>query len=79
MSLNERLDFEEGKIPASELFTRTCCNCKNWINLITHKMDYCHKCINNPRIPIKSKSGYSIEELYDYYTPLEPKKEKISQ
>jgi hypothetical protein len=72
MSLNKRLDYEEGKISVSELFTQTCCNCKYWNNLITHKLDFCHKCINNPRIPIKSNRGYSIEELYDYYTTTEP-------
>lgn len=73
MSLNDRLDFEEKKISISDLFIKTCCNCKYWNNLIRHKFNYCHKCINNPRIPIKSKKGYSIESLYDYFTPLNRK------
>ncbi|MDH4129497.1 MAG: hypothetical protein OEV44_12120 [Spirochaetota bacterium] len=77
MSLKERLDFEEGKITASDFVMRTCCNCKYWNNLITHKLDFCHKCINNPRIPIKIKEGYSIEELYDYYSPLTIYKEAL--
>ncbi|MDH5680755.1 MAG: hypothetical protein OEZ36_04145, partial [Spirochaetota bacterium] len=74
MSLNERLDFEEGKIEASDFFSKNCCSCKFWSNLVTHKMEYCHKCINNPRIPVKSKGGYSIEQLYDYFTPLNAQK-----
>ncbi len=70
MSLDDRLDFEEGKISASDFFSKTCCKCKFWNNLITRKMEYCHKCINNPKIDIKSSGGYSIEELYDYFYPI---------
>ncbi len=68
MSLNTRLDFEEGKISGSELFAETCCNCKYWFNLISRRLNYCHKCINNTRVPVKRQFGFSIEELYDYFS-----------
>ena len=69
MSLYERFDLEEGKIEVSDFLVKNCFSCKYWVNLITHKIEYCHKCINNPKISIKSSLGYSIETLYDYYTP----------
>jgi hypothetical protein len=74
MSLNDRLDFEEGYISSEELITKTCAQCKFWSNLIKRKYDYCHKCINNPKVKIKGFSGFSIEELFDYFTPMEKTK-----
>lgn len=71
MSLNDRLDYEEGKISADELITRTCAHCMYWYNFVKKKYNYCHKCINNPKIKIKGFSGISIEELYDYFKPYE--------
>lgn len=73
MSLNQRLDYEEGKISASDFIILTCSTCKYWVNFITNKKDFCHKCINNTKIPVKSSSGYSIETLYDYFAPIKRK------
>mgnify|MGYP001548669098 FL=1 len=69
MSLNDRFDYEEGKITADELITRTCAHCAYWYNFVKKRYNYCHKCINNPKVKIKGFSGISIEELFDYFTP----------
>ena len=71
MSLYERFDLEEGKMDPSDFLLKNCGTCKYWTNLVSHKMEYCHKCINNPKISIRSGLGYTIETLYDYYTPIE--------
>ncbi len=76
MSLNDRLDYEEGFMTSEDLITKTCAQCKYWSNLVKKKYNYCHKCINNPKVKIRGFSGYSIEELYDYFTPIENSKQE---
>lgn len=73
MALNDRLDFEEGKISSTKLFLKTCCQCKYWIYKISNSMNFCHKCINNPKVKIKNPSGYNLETLFDYYHPIDLK------
>jgi hypothetical protein len=76
MSLNDRLDYEEGKLSSDELITKTCAHCVYWYSFVRKKYNYCHKCINNPKVKIKGFSGISIEQLFDYFTPHEEKTRK---
>ncbi len=76
MSLNDRLDYEEGKITSDELIMMTCVRCRYWYSFVKKKYNYCHKCINNPKIRIRKFSGINLSELFDYYEPHEEVKVK---
>ena len=70
MALNDRLDFEEGKIEATELFIKYCSNCRYYSNLFRPSFNYCHKCVNNPKINLHHSLGLLMDDLFDYFEPV---------
>ena len=69
MALNDRLDYEEGKMEATDLFMKYCSHCRYYTNLFRPTYHYCHKCINNPKINIHHAAGLVVEDLFDYFKP----------
>jgi hypothetical protein len=67
MSLFDRMELEEGKVNTTEFLMKTCFQCKFWNHFVKRDYSYCHRCVNNLRIPIRKGKGFSIEGLYDYY------------
>lgn len=70
MSLVDRINHENGKLSTTEFLMKTCFHCKFWSHFVKRDYSYCHRCVNNLRIPIKNQGrGISIDGLYDYYNP----------
>lgn len=74
MSLSDRREHERGKINNTEFLMKTCFQCKFWSCFVRKEYSYCHRCINNLRIPIKKGKGLSIVGLFDYYSQSETTK-----
>lgn len=68
MALSHRMAYEGGEMNPTDFLMKTCFQCKFWNHFVKKDYSYCHKCVNNLRIPIKKGKGFNVEGLYDYYT-----------
>jgi len=68
MAFNDRMQYEHDQIHPTEFLMQNCFQCRNWSHFVKRDYSYCHKCVNNLRIPIRRGKGFSIAGLYDYYS-----------